>query len=48
MALAEHERLRRKAQEIIVTQRQEIAAMRMVSGKRPPRVVPAPDWLNGG
>jgi Domain of unknown function (DUF305) len=48
MALAElrhgrNERLRRMAQEIIVTQQQEIVAMRLAISQPPPRSVPPPD-----
>jgi uncharacterized protein (DUF305 family) len=47
MAVAElrhghNERLRRIAQEIIVDQQQEIAAMQMALGHRPPPSAPAP------
>jgi uncharacterized protein (DUF305 family) len=38
-----NERLRRMAQEIIVTQQQEIAAMRLALGERLPRSVASPD-----
>jgi hypothetical protein len=37
-----NEQLRRLAQEIIVTQQQEIAAMRLALGDRAPATVPAP------
>src|SRR5271166_1216867 len=48
MALAElrygrNERLRRMAQEIIITQQQEIAAMRLAIGQSLPPSVPLPD-----
>lgn len=47
MAVAElrygrDERLRRIAQEIIIEQQQEIAAMRLAVGKSPPPLAPAP------
>jgi uncharacterized protein (DUF305 family) len=47
MAVAElrygrNEQLRRIAQEIIVDQQQEIAAMRLALGQKPPPSVPAP------
>ena len=38
-----NELLRRIAQEIVVTQQQEIAAMRMAVGERPPSAMPPPD-----
>jgi hypothetical protein len=38
-----NEQLRRLAQEIIVTQQQEIAAMRLALGQRLPPSMPAPD-----
>ena len=37
--------IRRLAQEIIVTQQQEIAAMRLAVGQPPPPAVPAPDQV---
>ena len=40
-----NERLRRMAQEIIVTQQQEIAAMRLAIGQPMPSSVPAPDQV---
>src|SRR5580692_3721460 len=40
-----NEQLRRMAQEIIVTQQQEIAAMRLAFGQPLPRSVPAPDQM---
>ena len=40
-----NERLRRMAQEIIVTQQQEIAAMRLVLGEPLPPSAPAPDQI---
>jgi Domain of unknown function (DUF305) len=48
MAMAElrhgsNERLRRMAQEIIITQQQEIAAMRLAIGEPPPTSLPASD-----
>jgi Domain of unknown function (DUF305) len=51
MALAElryghNERLRRMAQEIIVTQQQEIAAMRLALGQPLPPSVPSPDQVS--
>ena len=51
MALAElryghNEQLRRMAQEIIVTQQQEIAAMRLALGQPLPPSAPAPDQLS--
>jgi uncharacterized protein (DUF305 family) len=42
-----NERLRRLAQEIIVTQQQEIAAMRLAVGESLPPPVPAPDQVLG-
>ena len=42
-----NERLRRLAQEIIVTQQQEIAAMRLAVGESLPPPVPAPDQILG-
>ncbi len=41
-----NELLRRMAQEIIVTQQQEIAAMRLALGQPLPPSVPAPDQLS--
>ena len=41
-----NEQLRRMAQEIIVTQQQEIAAMRLALGQPLPPSVPAPDQLS--
>jgi hypothetical protein len=41
-----NEQLKRIAQEIIVTQQQEIAAMRLALGQPLPRSVPAPDQLS--
>jgi hypothetical protein len=41
-----NERLRRLAQEIIVTQQQEIAAMRLAVGESLPPPVPDPNWKN--
>jgi hypothetical protein len=38
-----NEQLRRLAQEIIVTQQEEIAAMRLALGQTPPPSVPSPD-----
>ena len=51
MAIAElryghNERLRRMAQEIIVTQQQEIAAMRLAVGEPLPPLVPSPTQLS--
>jgi hypothetical protein len=51
MALAElryghNERLRRMAQEIIITQQQEIAAMRLAVDQPMPRAVPSPESLS--
>jgi hypothetical protein len=51
MAVAElrygrNERLRRMAQEIIITQQQEIAAMRLALGQPIPPSVPSPDQLS--
>jgi hypothetical protein len=40
-----NEQLRRMAQEIIVTQQQEIAAMRLALGQPPPPSGPAPDQI---
>jgi hypothetical protein len=40
-----NEQLRRMAQEIIVTQQQEIAAMRLALGQPPPPSMPAPDQI---
>src|SRR5271155_4889181 len=40
-----NERLRRMAQEIIVTQQQEIAAMRLALGQSLPPAAPAPDQI---
>jgi uncharacterized protein (DUF305 family) len=40
-----NEQLRRMAQEIIVTQQQEIAAMRLAVGEPPPSSAPAPDQI---
>ena len=42
----QNEQLRRMAQEIIVTQQQEIAAMRLALGQPPPRSMPAPDQMS--
>ena len=42
-----NETLRRMAQEIIVTQQQEIAAMRLAVGQPLPPSVPAPDQIPG-
>jgi uncharacterized protein (DUF305 family) len=42
-----NEQLRRIAQEIIVTQQQEIAAMRLAVGESLPPPVPAPDQVLG-
>lgn len=52
MAVAElrygsNERLKRIAQEIIVDQQQEIAAMRLAIGERPPTSEPAPSQPKG-
>jgi uncharacterized protein (DUF305 family) len=41
-----NEQLRRMAQEIIVTQLQEIAAMRLAVGQRLPPSVPSPDQVS--
>jgi Domain of unknown function (DUF305) len=41
-----NERLGRMAQEIIVTQQQEIAAMRLALGQPLPRAVPSPDQMS--
>jgi uncharacterized protein (DUF305 family) len=41
-----NEQLRRMAQEIIVTQQQEIAAMRLALGQPLPPSVPSPDQLS--
>ena len=41
-----NERLRRMAQEIIVTQQQEIAAMRLALGQPLPASVPSPDQVS--
>ena len=41
-----NERLRRMAQEIIVTQQQEIAAMRLALGQPLPPSVPSPDQVS--
>jgi hypothetical protein len=41
-----NEQLRRLAQEIIVTQQQEIAAMRLALGQPLPQSVPSPDQLS--
>jgi uncharacterized protein (DUF305 family) len=41
-----NEQLRRLAQEIIVTQQQEIAAMRLALGQPLPPSVPAPDQMS--
>src|SRR6202023_3994818 len=41
-----NEQLRRLAQEIIVTQQQEIAAMRLALGQPLPPSVPSPDQLS--
>jgi uncharacterized protein (DUF305 family) len=41
-----NERLRRMAQEIIVTQQQEIAAMRLALGQPLPSAVPSPDQMS--
>jgi uncharacterized protein (DUF305 family) len=41
-----NEQIRRIAQEIIVTQQQEIAAMRLAVGESLPPSVPAPDQLH--
>jgi hypothetical protein len=41
-----NERLRRMAQEIIVTQQQEIAAMRLALGQPLPQSVPSPDQVS--
>jgi hypothetical protein len=51
MAMAElrhgrNEQLRRMAQEIIITQQQEIAAMRLAIGEPPPPSLPSPDRLS--
>jgi Domain of unknown function (DUF305) len=51
MALAElrygrNERLRRMAQEIIITQQQEIAAMRLAIDRRIPPSAPSPEQLS--
>jgi hypothetical protein len=51
MAMAElrhgrNERLRRMAQEIIITQQQEIAAMRLAIGEPPAPSLPSPDRLS--
>jgi uncharacterized protein (DUF305 family) len=43
-----NEQLRRMAQEIIVTQQQEIAAMRLAVGEPLPPSVPAPDQIPAG
>ena len=40
-----NEQLRRMAQEIIVTQQQEIAAMRLALGQPLPPSVPSPDQI---
>jgi hypothetical protein len=53
MAVAElrygkNERLRRIAQEIIVDQQQEIAAMRLALGQQPPASAPAPTQVPAG
>ena len=42
-----NEQLRRMAQEIIVTQQQEIAAMRLAVGEPLPPSAPAPDQIPG-
>lgn len=42
-----NERLRRLAQEIIITQQQEIAAMRLAVGESLPPPAPAPDQVLG-
>jgi Domain of unknown function (DUF305) len=42
-----NERLKRMAQEIIVTQQQEIAAMRLALGEPLPQATPSPDDLSG-
>jgi Domain of unknown function (DUF305) len=41
-----NEQLKRMAQEIIVTQQQEIAAMRLALGQKLPPSVPAPDQIS--
>jgi len=41
----QNERLRRLAQEIIITQQQEIAAMRLAVGERPPPSAAAPTQI---
>lgn len=43
-----NEQLRRLAQEIIVTQQQEIVAMRLAIGERPPASSPAPAGPSAG
>ena len=45
LAYGHNDHLKRIAQEIIVTQQQEIAAMRLAAGERLPPSAPAPDQI---